>query len=54
MVFGDVFHTPAQLAQPPSPSRPGLEHSEVTAARRRIAGDAGARPGDPADTQKRP
>ncbi|MGW2297396.1 MBL fold metallo-hydrolase [Streptomyces violaceorubidus] len=43
VVFGDVFHTPAQLAHPEWPSGPDLEHSEVLAARRRVAGEL-ARP----------
>ncbi|MFI9834560.1 MBL fold metallo-hydrolase [Streptomyces sp. NPDC051913] len=44
VVFGDVFHTPAQMTHPEWPSRPDLEHSAVTAARQRIAGEL-TRPG---------
>ncbi|KUN18782.1 MBL fold metallo-hydrolase [Streptomyces antibioticus] len=43
VVFGDVFHTPAQLTHPEWPSRPDLEHKAVTAARQRVAAEL-ARP----------
>lgn len=39
VVFGDVFHTPAQLAHPDWPSLPDADHSRVAAARKRITAE---------------
>jgi glyoxylase-like metal-dependent hydrolase (beta-lactamase superfamily II) len=44
VVFGDVFHTPAQLVHPEWPSRPDVDQNGVVAARKRIAAEL-AEPG---------
>lgn len=43
IVFGDVFHTPAQMAHPEWPSRPDSDRRGVIAARERLAAEL-ARP----------
>ncbi|MGW6771175.1 MBL fold metallo-hydrolase [Streptomyces sp. NPDC055037] len=44
VVFGDVFHIPAQIAHPHWGSRPDSDSAAVMTARKRIAGEL-ARPG---------